>query len=205
MKKGSHHSAETIKLISENRKGKAVGEDNPFFGKHHTPEARRHMSQAHKGKRIGEANSFWGRHHTAEVKAQSAERMRRRRGVLAANWRGGRRNSGLGYIQVKIQPDSPFYAMVSRCGYVMEHRLIVAEYLSRCLYPWEVVHHKNGIKDDNRLENLELLPYQAGHLSIQKMQHRIEELEQEVKLLRWQVKQINTRTFSPDGTIVEIT
>ena len=42
-------------------------------------------------------------------------------------------------------------------GLILEHRLVVSEYLGRPLEDYESVHHKNGIKTDNRIDNLEIV------------------------------------------------
>ncbi len=71
-------------------------------------------------------------------------------------WKGGRYTHNTGYTMVLLSRDDPFLAMASTNHYVFEHRLVMAQHLGRCLTRQEVVHHKNGLKEDNRLENLEL-------------------------------------------------
>jgi hypothetical protein len=64
-----------------------------------------------------------------------------------------------GYILV-YRPDHPF---ASKSGNIMEHRLVMEQVLDRYLKPEERIHHINGIKDDNRPENLQLFDNLSKH------------------------------------------
>ncbi len=78
-------------------------------------------------------------------------------GEASSRWKGGRRENAQGYMRIKLGPDHPFYSMTDENGYVLEHRLVMAEQLGRPLRQDEIVHHLNRKKDDNRPENLQLL------------------------------------------------
>ena len=65
-----------------------------------------------------------------------------------------------GYVRIrvdsKLRPHPQAGHPRANNGYVLEHILVMEEVLGRYLLPGETVHHRNGIKHDNRPENLEL-------------------------------------------------
>lgn len=76
------------------------------------------------------------------------------------NWKGGRISLPSGYIIIY----QPYHPYCTKSGYVFEHRLIAEKALGRFLKPEEIIHHINGVTDDNRLENLYLFPTPADHI-----------------------------------------
>jgi len=109
------------------------------------------------------------------------------RGEQHWHWGGGRHVTKKGYVSVTLAPDSPYAAMRDSDGQVYEHRLVMAQALGRCLFPWEEVHHKNHDKHDNQIENLELVDKKTHafmHASVSHLLERIAELENIVEWYR---------------------
>jgi hypothetical protein len=92
-----------------------------------------------------------------------ARRYSSRRLEASNLWKGGRILASGGYIAVKLPRSDPLATMCDRAGYVREHRLVMARSLGRPLRRDETIHHINGIRDDNRRENLQLRQGQHGH------------------------------------------
>lgn len=149
--KGRKHSEETKRKISEN--GFHLG----MLGKKHSEEAKIKMSQSKIGNQYSK-----GRKLTEEQKKKlsliktgvprTEEMKSKMRGNKNWNWKGGKFIDGFGYVHIR-RLNYPF--AINGC--VREHRLVIEEARKITLNPWMIVHHINGIKNDNRLENLRVM------------------------------------------------
>ncbi len=132
------------------------------------PEYRKKLSEAHKGN-IG----FWKGKKRPAFSPEWCKNMARKvwnkglKGYMSGHknptWKGGRISQGHGYIKV-LCPEHPNNVG----GYVLEHRLFMEKKLGRYLDRKEVVHHINRVKDDNNIDNLELITNQAEHARLHK-------------------------------------
>ena len=89
-----------------------------------------------------------------------------------------------GYIVV-YKPDHP---NADKSGRIFEHRLVMSQIIGRPLESGEYVHHINGIRDDNRPKNLELISLTNNTLRDRFCKDC--PMRKELRLLRWQIKQL---------------
>lgn len=75
-------------------------------------------------------------------------------GAKNPNWKGGRSIASTGYVLIRVGVGH--HAADVR-GYAYEHRLVAEKMLGRALDPGEQVHHKDGNKQNNDPDNLEVL------------------------------------------------
>ena len=126
----------------------AIGKIHKYFVIYEI-EPRKHLNERAKEK-ISRANK--GKANRKGYKA-SEETKRKMSEAKTVKGIGHKKKRCDGYIAIYF-PDHP---KSTSEGYIMEHDLIMECFIGRWLKDDEVVHHKNKIRDDNRIENLQLL------------------------------------------------
>ena len=107
------------------------------------------ISEVHTGKKLSDVTKIKiSQKHTGMYK-------------VVTEFGGHKKTRSDGYIAVYI----PTHPHASRCGYVMEHILVMERDLGRLLDIGEVVHHKNGQRADNEIDNLQLMTA-SKHMSM---------------------------------------
>lgn len=127
-------------------------------GKGLTEEHRRKISLAIRGKK----HPRYGKKCSDEHRKKISETLiGRYLGSESPVWnRDGRYVDKQGYVWVR-NVEHP----KNHKGWIQEHRLVMEKKLGRLLKSHEIVHHRNGIKDDNRDKNLKLMNRRAHQKS----------------------------------------
>jgi hypothetical protein len=105
-------------------------------------------------------------------------------------WKGGRRLREDGYIDISAAAIPPTLRSVRKDRRMLEHRLVMAQHLGRPLFPHEIIHHRNGDRADNRIDNLELHNAHEHNGITQSENRRIRELESEIAQLQKELGQL---------------
>jgi hypothetical protein len=113
--------------------------------------------------------------------------IKARTGKKGGNNKGGRNKDHNGYIQL-WKPNHP---NTRGSGYLHEHRYVMSQHLNRPLRKGENIHHINGVRDDNRLENLEIWTTQQP--SGQRLEDKI----------KWAIDFLESYGFEIIGNIME--
>ncbi len=174
---GHKLTEETKRKLSDGRKG----ELNPMFG---TIAPNRllyvsrdelydqYVTQGHGMRWLAQKHNVtyrtiqsWIRKYG--IKLTPEQHGSRIRGPKNGNFVGYKNNHGYVYIVKRDHPEC------SRDGYVMEHRVVVEDFIGRLLTQSEQVHHLNYEKADNDLMNLMLFANAADHTAFHKWMDRV--------------------------------
>lgn len=140
------------------------------------PEYRERMKKTHKAKGTGKwmknrkpskeikqkiSNSlkghiFWGKRYQTEI-------TKKKISISLKNF-----NNSTGKVRTRKQQGyvfihAPFHPKAQKSGYVKRANIVMEQHIGRFLKPKEIVHHINGIKDDDRLKNLQLFTNESKH------------------------------------------
>jgi len=110
----------------------------------------------------------------------------RRLGRYSSNWNGGKYTDSKGYVHI-LAPD---YWCASKDGYVSEHVMVWEKANNMHLPDGWVVHHFNGIKNDNRKENLIGMP-SSEHTKL------AEPYIERIRLLELRIKYLEQKQYVP--------
>lgn len=147
-----------------------------------------YIKQGKSGRQIGKILSCSGRvvHkylNKYQIPARPAKPYKFGKGKNSFNWQGGRLKKRDGYVLI-YSPNRPNKMKVGGSYYMYEHRLVMEKHLGRYLENWETVHHINGIRDDNRIENLQLLPKNIENIAIDRLLQENRRLKKTIEELR---------------------
>jgi hypothetical protein len=138
--------------------------------------------------------------HSCGMVLYNRENPGKHAGENSRAWKGGKQTRN-GYVFIH-RPGHPSCRGNQR-AYVAEHRLVMEQVLGRFLVDGENVHHKNGVRDDNRPENLELWSKQqpAGQRVIDLLQPLITEYDRgDTEHAGWEVAE-TLRRFARPGEV----
>lgn len=145
----------------------------------------------------------WVAKHAKSKLCMSCAAVRRQLiGEKNPRWKGGVRQGNDGYRYITVTENHPFIEMAGKVFvhgkyryYIAEHRLVMAQHLNRPLKPWELVHHRNGIRWENQIENLELLKHRKHHLpsmSVQRLEKELNTAKARITMLEADLARIES-------------
>ena len=178
---GKHHTKESKEKMSIRHKQYFKTHNGTMKNKIFSEKHRKKLSMSHIGIQIKEKHPNWKggeikkickicnkifyvRQYRKDIALYCSRKCQSKAFSMIPpekhpNWKGGKQFDSRGYILIH----SFNHPYKDSRNYVRRSRLIMEKHLNRYLSPKEVVHHINGIKIDDRIENLWLFSSNSEH------------------------------------------